>query len=317
MNSGGGTVGRDSGTGGAHIDPVGAALETQVPLSRPTGSGLDTSPNAAGVEMYVTMPTEGADARALLRVPPDEYVAERTRLAKQARADKDRALANFYQSLKRPALSLWAVLAAGDDADAVNEVVSITSKLAETQSGAGTAGAVSAATKDRRKAIERLVDRAVKALGATDKSAEARRAEIRDIVDQLSRHPELGHSWFDGTLRDLPEEEFGFGAFNVVATSAAPPAKAKSTKDKAQQPADEISERQASRAERAAKAEAARQARKEASDAARDLAAAEREVRAAETEVRKAEKLLRDAQDDRDAAERRHASALARISETT
>jgi capsule polysaccharide export protein KpsE/RkpR len=263
------------------------------------------------------MPTETADARALLRVPPDEYVAERTRLAKQARADKDRALAGFYQSLKRPALSLWAVLAAGDDAEAVNELVSITSKLAETQASAGTAGAVSAATKDRRKAIERLVDHAVKALGATDKSAEARRAEIRDIVDQLSRHPELVESWVDGTLRDLPEEEFGFGAFNVVATPAPPQSKGKATKDKLSQPADEISERQASRAERAAKAEAARQARKEAGEAARELDAAERAVRAAETDVRKAEKRLTEAQEDRDAAERRHASALERISATT
>src|SRR5215203_6180692 len=154
-----------------------------------------------------TMPPDGADARALLRVPPDEYVAERTRLVKQARADKDRPLAGLYQSLKRPSLSVWAVLAAGDDEKAVNEVVSITSKLAETQSGAGTAGAVSAATKDRRKVIERLVDRAVKALAATDKSAETRRPEIREIVDQLSRHPELVEGWIDGTLRDLPEEE--------------------------------------------------------------------------------------------------------------
>ncbi|HEY4608878.1 MAG TPA: hypothetical protein VIH06_06730 [Ilumatobacteraceae bacterium] len=302
-----GTVGRDSGTARAHIDPAGAVPERQVPLSRPT----------ADVGMYVTMPTDRADARALLRVPPGEYVAERTRLVKQARADKDRALAEFYQSLKRPSLSQWAVLAAGDDAEAVKQAVSITSKVGETQSSAGTAGAVSAATKDRRKAIERLVDHAVKALAASDKSAETRRPEIRAIVDQLSRHPELVDSWLDGTLRDLPEEEFGFGAFNVVATPQPPPSKGKSTKDRREQPADEISERQASRAERAAKAEALKQARKEASEAARELDAAERAVRAAETDLRKAEKLLRDAQHDRDAAERRHASALARTSEIT
>jgi len=269
--------------------------------------------------MYVTMPTEGADARALLRVPPDQYVAERTRLVKAARAAKDRPLAEFYQSLKRPSLSVWAVLAAGDDADAVKEVVSITSKVGETQASAGTAGAVSAATKDRRKVIERLVQRAVKALAATDKSAETRRPEIRDIVDQLSRHPELVDSWIDGTLRDLPEEEFGFGAFNVVATPQPQPKSkgTKSTKSKPRPADDEVSERQASRAQRAAKAEAARQARKEAGEAARELDAAERAVRAAETELRKVEKLLQDAQHDRDAAERRHASALARISETT
>jgi hypothetical protein len=294
---------------------MGARRQTPSSGGRPD-RGLEDVAMWPDVGMYVTMPTDGADARALLRVPPDQYVAERTRLVKEARAAKDRPVAEFYQSLKRPSLSVWAVLAAGDNADAVEEAVSITSKLADTQAGAGTAGAVAAATKDRRKAIERLVDQAVKALAASDKSAETRRPEIRDIVDQLSRHPELVDSWVDGTLRDLPEEEFGFGAFNVVATPQPAASKSKATKGKPQQ-ADEVSERQASRAERADKAEAAKQARREASEAARELDAAERAVSAAETQLRKAEKVLREAQEDRDVAERRHASALARISDTT
>ncbi|HEY5423031.1 MAG TPA: hypothetical protein VIK05_06170 [Ilumatobacteraceae bacterium] len=264
--------------------------------------------------IYVTMPIDTADARALLRVPPDKYVEERTRLAKQAKADKDRPLAEFYQSLKRPALSLWAVLAAGDDAKAVNEVVSITSKLGETQAGAGTATAVSAATKDRRKAIEGLVDRAIKALAADDKSAEARRAEIREIVDQLSRHPELAESWIDGTLRELPEEEFGFGAFDVVAMPASPPkpkeATPKAGKPKVARADDDASERVPTRAERAAKAEATKQARKDVSDAARAVSDAERRVRSAEAEVRKAEKTLREAEAALDNANRRHAAAV-------
>ena len=55
----------------------------------------------------------------VLDVAPDQYVAERDRLVKQARSAKDRASATFYQSLKRPTVPLWAVLAAGHDADAV------------------------------------------------------------------------------------------------------------------------------------------------------------------------------------------------------
>ena len=259
------------------------------------------------------MPIDTADARALLQVPPDKYVEERNRLVKQAKADKDRALAEFYQSLKRPALSLWAVLAAGENTKAVNEVVSITSKLGKTQASAGTASAVSAATKDRRKAIEGLVDRAVKALAADDKSAEARRAEIREIVDQLSRHPELANSWIDGTLRELPEEEFGFGAFDVVAMPASPP-KAKEVKPEAGKSKvardDDASARVPTRAERAAKAEATKQARKDVSDAARAVSEAERRVRSAEAEVRKAEKTLREAEAALDNANRRHAAAV-------
>jgi hypothetical protein len=175
---------------------------------------------------------------------------------------------------------------------------------------------VSAATKDRRKAIEGVVDRAVKALAADDKSAEARRAEIREIVDQLSRHPEVADSWIDGTLRDLPEEEFGFGAFDVVAVPASQPkqkaakpraATAKAGTDKPDTADNDASERVPTRAERAAKAEAAKQARKDVSDAARAVSEADGRVRAAETEVRKAEKALREAEAAYDNAKRRHA----------
>ena len=273
-----------------------------------------------GVRKYAPMPIDTADARALLRVPPDDYVAERTRLVKQAKADKDRPLADFYQSLKRPSISLWAVLAAGENADAVNEVVSITDKLGATQAS-GTVGAVSAATKERRTAIERLVDRAVKALAA-DKSAETRRAEIRSIVDQLSRHPELAQSWIDGTLRELPEEEFGFGTFGAVAVPDARPApkEAQAPKASKAKPAtadDGESVRRASRADRAAKAEAAKQARRDAADAAREVATAERQVRAAETDLRKAEKALRDTEAALASAEQRHAAAVARVEATS
>ena len=152
-------------------------------------------------------------------------------------------------------------------------------------------------------------------MAADDKSAEARRAEIREIVDQLSRHPELANSWIDGTLRELPEEEFGFGAFDVVAMPASPP-KAKEVKPEAGKSKVardyDASARVPTRAERAAKAEATKQARKDVSDAARAVSDAERRVRSAEAEVRKAEKTLREAEAALDNANRRHAAAVTR-----
>ena len=66
------------------------------------------------METFTTVPTM-SDARVLFRVAPDDYVTERTRLVKEARAAGDRALAKSYAALKRPNLSLWAVLAADDD----------------------------------------------------------------------------------------------------------------------------------------------------------------------------------------------------------
>ncbi len=270
--------------------------------------------------MYKPMAADSPDARVLLQASPDDYVAERTRLVKEARADKNRSLAGFYQSLKRPSLSLWAVLAAGEDANAVNDVVKVTSQLGETQAVGGTAGTLSAATKTRRKALEGLVDKAVAALGKVS-GAEARRPEIRSIIDQLSRHPELVGSWIDGTLRELPEDDFGFGAFadmQVPETAdAAKPAKSKQSRHAEDAPVGRskhaTSKPRADAAARAARAEEARAARKDVSAAARELAVAEREVNAAETAVRRAQTDLKVAEDARATAEKRHQRATARL----
>ena len=113
---------------------------------------------------YVAMTTDTIDARALLKVAPDDYVTERTRLVKQARADGDRAVAAAYQALKRPNLSLWAALAAAADTAAVRSVIAATDELANVQAGGSNAGAVSKASQARRKALEPLVDAAVKSL---------------------------------------------------------------------------------------------------------------------------------------------------------
>jgi hypothetical protein len=259
------------------------------------------------------MAKDTPDARVLLRASPDDYVAERTRLVKEARADKNRSLAGFYQSLKRPSLSLWAVLAAGDDTEAVNDVVNATSELGDTQASRGSAGALSATTKTRRKALERLVDKAVAALGKSDGGADARRAEIRTIIDQLSRHPELVDSWTDGTLRELPEDDFGFGAFADMEVPDRSEPTASSDRKKSSPVADAPSKPRADGAAKAARAEETRAARKAVAAAARDLAVAERGVNAAETAARKAEKELRAAEEDRAAAERRHQQATARL----
>ena len=101
------------------------------------------------------MPNDAGDARVLLQVSPDDYVSERARLVKQARADGDRALATFYQSLKHPGRALWAVLAAGDDADAVHGIVTATTKLAKIQAAGSDPGALAMGTQHRRTALER------------------------------------------------------------------------------------------------------------------------------------------------------------------
>lgn len=236
------------------------------------------------------MPTDAGDARVLLQVSPDDYVAERTRLVKLARADGDRALAGFLQSLKHPGRSLWAVLAAGEDATAVRSIVTATTELAKIQAGGSDSRVLSSATQQRRKALEGVVDQAVAALARWDGGAEARRPEVRGLVDQLSRHPDVAEVWIDGTLRDLPDDSWGFGAFADLEVAAAPPT---------------------GKPARAARAEQVREARQDVAAAGRDLKAAERRVDAARKAVRDAEAELRLAEKDRTAAEHRHNEATA------
>lgn len=270
---------------------------------------------------YGAMPADAADARVLLKGSLDNYVAERTRLVKQARREGDRTLASFYQSLKRPNLSLWAVLAVGDDADAVNGIVTATAELAEIQRGGAGSGALSAATQRRRKALEALADRAVQALAESVAGAESRRAEIRDIIDQLSRDPHLAETWIDGTLRDLPDDAFGFAAFTgpidsdaTVEDARVDVPRARRAAKASKPPSDHAAaQRSADRAARAERAQVAHQARHDVAVADRQLATAERRVAAAQTAVREAENALGLAEQERVAAEQRRDEATARL----
>ncbi len=279
-------------------------------------------------------PAESTEPRVLLRRPPDDYVSERTRLVKLARADGDRAHATFLQSLKRPNLALWAVLAAGDDDEAVRALIASTTELAEVQAGGARANALSTATRYRRVTLEALVDRAVPRWPDRSPAPKRDRGEIRDIIDQLSRHPELEGTWIDGTLRDLPEEQFGFGVFTGVpdandddaetlarARRAPTPRKAPASRlpgPRAPGPAtraatDDVEDRAA----RIARTQRATQARKDIAAAAREMAAAERRVTVARAAFEEAETELHQAEQKLTGAEQRRRDATTRLDANT
>jgi len=271
---------------------------------------------------YATMPNDAVDARVLLEVAPDQYVTERTRLVKQARADKDKERATFLQSLKRPSVALWAALVAGD-AEVVHKILAATAELGKVQAGGSNAAALTAATKQRRATLESFIDRAVNALAMFDGGAEKRRPEIRALVDQLSRNPGLADAWIDGTLREIPDEQFGFGAFDGVTlaprddpkptSKASKPSKSRPQQSTRSEPApkEDVRDLAAERAARAERREQAREAKKAVVEAARELTAADRKVTVARAAVRDAEKELRIAEDRRAAAEREHERAVA------
>ena len=265
--------------------------------------------------------TDAADARLLLRQSPDNYVAEQTRLVKQARADGQRDSANFYQSLKRPTLSTWAVLAAADDADAVNDVIAATNDLAKVQAGGSNAAALRDCDQEASVGTGGVGGSCGWRLGEWEPGAESRRAEIRGTIDQLSRHPELAASWVDGTLRDLPDDAFGFAAFAELKVAETPGSAAKQAKPKpvtssrrsrraAPEPASDAADKAPQRSARVAET---KQARQDLTAAARELSLAERRVEAAGVELRKAQKELQRVEDELASAQQRHAKATERL----
>jgi hypothetical protein len=205
----------------------------------------------------------------------------------------------------------------------VRGVIDATRQLASVQSGGAGGATLGAATKQRRAAVEALVDRAVKAMARFDKTAEAKRAEIRQLIDQLSRHPEVAEAWIDGTLRDLPGDAFGFGMFTgeditvseparKTKSTKTPAAKAKAKKSgsrertpdkRATETAREDAKRQA--AEQAERTQRARQVRRDLAAARRDLAMYERRVASAQEAVDEAEARLQAVEEQRDDAQRR------------
>lgn len=222
---------------------------------------------------------------------------------------------------------MWAVLAAGDDAAAVNDVIEATGKVGEVQAGGGAGKALSTVTQERRKSLERLVDRSVKALAQWDTGAESKRAEIRGIIDQVSRRPDLAQAWIEGTLRELPGDTFGFSAFEDRDVSAPPDRPVTSKPHKAARPSARPSGGAAKRGEpkaidehkgrtaeqRLERAQLARQARKAIRDAARDLAATERKLESAQRAMDEAEQNVRAAEQAHAAAQQRHAAATAEL----
>ncbi len=159
------------------------------------------------------MTSPATAARLLLEVAPADYIAERTLLVKQAKVDGDKAHSAFLKTLKRPTIAMWAVLAAGADAIAVHRAIEATTALAVVQANGGDGAAVAEAVGRRRATVGSLVESGITELARWDIEGRPRRDEIRDIVAQLVRRPDLADGWINGSLRDLPQHAQGFDAF--------------------------------------------------------------------------------------------------------
>ena len=203
------------------------------------------------------MAIDPQDSRALLQVAPGDYVAERTRLAKAARALGDKARAVSIQALKRPTLGWWAVIAAAaDDPQSVRDLFEATSNLAVLQSTAAASSEIAAATLHRKRSVDAIVQRSLAALLKWDLDADPRRQEIRDLIDQLSRHRDVETEWLDGSLRELPTVASGFDAFAHLEISPRSRVERSPEPTRPSPPIDELAVRREAAKQEAAKHEA-------------------------------------------------------------
>jgi hypothetical protein len=260
------------------------------------------------------------DARQLLDAGPDGYTAARDAEVRRRRAEKDRDGATALKALGKPPLALWAVLVAANDAKLARHAVESTAALGAAQ-GAAVRGKgaeqIADAAAARRGAIDALTEAAVTALAdhgkAVPRGADGHRAEIRSIIDRVSRHPELLDDWLEGTLRDIPADT-GFDAFAAIApappsTTNPPPTTRPPTRPSSKAPSTPASSPAVKRPSAAAerrRADAERrrnQAEQARANAQASVGEAEGDVAEAERAVREAQRALAAAEKTRDAAE--------------
>jgi len=255
-------------------------------------------------------------ARELYALAPEEFVAGRTRLVKEARAAKDRALATEIGALRKPTRTAWLVNAlARDDPDAVAALLSLGDELRTAQE-ARDGAALRARSARRRTAIDALVRRA-SALGeeAGHPPTEATTNEVAQTLQAALGDPGVAAQVREGRLAGAavyggfggPSEAAGAGSDGGGDLAALLAASMPGAKADAETGAEEQARREA--AERRAALEQARDEARTALDDAQD--AADRATEAADAAAEELDR-LRDQLSRAEDAER-EARAAARV----
>jgi chromosome segregation ATPase len=149
--------------------------------------------------------TEAADT--LYRAAPDEFMATRTELAKQARADGDAAAATRIEKLRKPTVAAWIVNALVlDDPSTVGRLTELGDRMREAQERLDAAKLRELSTERRR-----LVDELARAAFTRAKKRQppaALRDEVTGTFEAAVADPEIA-----GRLGRLQRSEqwSGFG----------------------------------------------------------------------------------------------------------
>jgi DNA repair exonuclease SbcCD ATPase subunit len=237
-------------------------------------------------------------ARQLYAGTPEEFTAERDRMAREAKDAGDRGLARALQSLKRPVVAAWAVnLLVREEAELLGQVLDIGDALREAQAGLE-GDALRELGRQRRQLIDSVVGRA-RALVAEHGSRLTSQAEqqVAATLQAALADPAAARAVLTGCLVK-PLESTGLGTVDLRDHVAAPrPSGSAST---------------APRRPKVGKAgsdEAQRQAQlREQAEERRRLKRA-----AAQDRLTDAEQVLEDAERSRDDVRRRHEEARAHV----
>jgi hypothetical protein len=235
-------------------------------------------------------------ARELYGVDPGSFVAERTRLAKDARGSGDRALAEAIGALRKPTVSAWAVnRLARDEPDGMDELVAANERLRDAMSATGRQAGEGfrRSSEERQRVVNRLTDRAESIL--QDAGLSASRANLDRVATTLlaTATDEAAADLVRSGVLDHDLATTGFGDLfgGIEPAPAPPPAEEKKASPRSNGGGTP------SRARRAAPAPedaAARKRRERAEREAEDLDArakkAERSAELAEDEAKQSER---------------------------
>jgi hypothetical protein len=246
------------------------------------------------------------DADSLFGLPLDEFIPQRTALAKSLRAEGRRDDAAEVAGTRKPSVAAWAVnQLVRTQAGAIEELFDAGDALRDTQeqvlAGQGDGRALRAAVERERTAVQELV-KAARGLLSTEGHglSDAVLARVTDTLHAAALDDEARQRVRDGRLqRELRHVGFGAGLGGGDGEPAAPPPRPKRTAKPKPAPRRR-SEPDAGASERL------EQERREHERAERERAAAVKAARAAESETRRAAeraaRALKVAQDRRERA---------------
>jgi hypothetical protein len=224
-----------------------------------------------------------AEIDRLYGVPLDEFVAERTALAKRLTKDGDREAAARVKGLRKPTVGAWALN------QAVRRRRSETEELLETGErlraaheqllSGGDASELREAMKEERRLTSAIADCAEAIASETGKSGPALRERVRSSLHAASVDEEVREELASG--RFVREREaVGLGAFGASDGTEAPasPRRSTSKRKRSTKAAPDPKEKAA----REREAKAAREREEAIAEAERELAGARAELESAE-----------------------------------